>query len=121
MPCSHRIDTAQRVVFVEWRGSFTAEEASSSHRSLRDNPEFASDFRALTDMRDVTKFELTNSELRAIAERSPYDGTARRAVVVDRTVQYGMARMYQAFRDEDAATFKVFEDMAEAREWLGLD
>ena len=121
MPWSHRIDTVQRVAFVEWRGSLTAEAASASQRSLRDNPEFAPNFRALTDMREVTKIELTSSEMRGIAKSSPYDGTGRRAVVVDRKVNYGMARMYQIFRDEDATIFKIFEDMAEAREWLGLD
>ena len=121
MPWSQRIDTVHRVVFVRYRDTFTAETAFASQRSLRDDPEFAPDLRALYDCRGVTKMELTNSEMRGIAKSIRYDETGRRAVVVAQKVNYGLARMSQIFRDEEAATFKVFEDLAEAREWLGID
>ncbi len=46
------------------------------------------------------------------------------AIVADKDWTFGMARIYQTYRDDlkDGATrhFQVFRNMEEAREWLGL-
>ena len=42
------------------------------------------------------------------------------AFVASSDAAFGMARMYQAFRAGSQASFHVFREMSEAREWLGL-
>jgi len=40
--------------------------------------------------------------------------------VASNDVAYGLSRMYQAFRSESPLELRVFREMDEAREWLGL-
>ena len=115
------IDTKQRIVVTKLGGSFVAQDTIAAQQSLKDNPEFAPDFRALFDYRGITKMELTSSELHEIVKSSPFDGSGRRAVVAGRDDTSGVKETYQSYQAEHDATFRLFEDLEEAREWLGLD
>ena len=54
-----------------------------------------------------------------IAHRDKIEG-GRAAIVVTKTVSYGLMRMLQAHVDGMPIGFSVFYDMGEARRWLGL-
>ena len=52
----------------------------------------------------------------AVAQRLPKIGAV--AILVSRTVHYGMARQFQAFADRGRAAIQVFRDIELARQWL---
>lgn len=63
------------------------------------------------------------SELVARADRAIPPGVRPRvAIVAPGDAAYGMARMYQAYREVQQAqrVYRVYRTAAEAREWLGL-
>jgi hypothetical protein len=63
------------------------------------------------------------SELVARADRSiPAGVHPRAAIVAPGDAAYGMARMYQAYREVQQAqrVYRVYRTVAEARRWLGL-
>jgi hypothetical protein len=41
------------------------------------------------------------------------------AIVVSKSVHYGMARQFQAFAETERAAIQVFRDVDSARKWLG--
>ncbi len=85
---------------------------------VRDDPRFAPDFSQLYDLTAVTEIGLTPTGMRALANRSPFDRDARRAIVVSSDVAFGMARMYQMIADSDPTQFRIFRDVNEAFAWL---
>ena len=77
----------------------------------------------LCDFREITDFEVSSDELRSIAQQDNAAATQNPditiAIVANRRVIYGMARMWQAFVDEASFNTHVFRTMDEAQVWLG--
>ena len=46
---------------------------------------------------------------------------SRRAIVADKDIDFGMARMYATLCDDGPKPIRVFRNMSKARRWLGLD
>ena len=53
----------------------------------------------------------------AVAQRLPK--VSAMAIVVSKSVHYGMARQFQAFAEGGRAAIQVFRDIEAARKWLG--
>ena len=121
MPWTLRIDKEQGVVFLKLNGAALIEEVSVGQTTLRDHPDFKPHFRALYDLQEATDFDLDASKLYRMSENNPFDGSGRRAFVANRTLVHGMMRIYTTLRDEDKDHIQIFDDMAEAKEWLGID
>ena len=77
----------------------------------------------LCDFREITNFEVSSDDVRNIANQDNVAATQNPditiAIVANRSVIYGMARMWQAFLDEVSFNNHVFRTMEEARAWLG--
>jgi len=62
-----------------------------------------------------------SSEVRDIADfvrkHQPTPPPERVAFVVERDVEFGMARMFQVYREDSATDFRVFRDYDEAMSW----
>ncbi len=76
----------------------------------------------LMDWRDVHDAELSGAYLRDLARR--IDGAGLKfdylALVMPQSLSYGLARMYQAYRDNGDESARVFRDISEAYAWLGV-
>jgi hypothetical protein len=74
----------------------------------------------LWDFRDA-QFDLSSSDVRDIAlfilERQPQKPPARVAFVTPRDVDFGLARVFGAFREDSRSEFRVFRDYDEALCW----
>ena len=119
MPWTYRIDKADGIVFVKLTGSFDIQSTTVVQNRVRVDPNFDPGYRALYDLRDVA-VELTSSDMIKLAKTSPFDGSGRRAFVVSEAVMHGMTRMYLIQRNEKEGRAQLFNDVAEARMWLGL-
>ena len=59
--------------------------------------------------------------MRIVALCSAFDEKARRAIVTEQDIIFGMSRMYETIRDSKSGQVRVYRDMEEALHWLGLD
>lgn len=83
----------------------------------------ASDYRySLTDLTAADAFDVTNRAIHRVAElcRTAAAAENRRmvAVVGDRDLVFGLARMWQVFARETGWTTEVFRSRDEAEAWL---
>ncbi len=76
----------------------------------------------LMDWREVHDAELSGAYLRDLARRIDRAGLKfdYLALVMPQSLPYGLARMYQAYRDSGDDTARVFRDISEAYAWLGV-
>jgi hypothetical protein len=78
----------------------------------------------LCDYRDVTEFDVSSDDLRAIARQdklaSVQNPDLAIAIIGDHDVIFGMGRMWEAFVSEAPIKGKVFRTIEEARAWLGI-
>lgn len=121
MPIDYRIDTARGVVFTVADGPFTDEAALDHQRRLTVDPAFRPNMAQLSDFSRAT-LELSTAAVRSLAIGNPFGPGSRRALVIPgRDARYGMARMFQLLTEEQGPELRIFEDLAEARAWLGLE
>jgi hypothetical protein len=75
--------------------------------------------RRLWDLRE-SPLSLKNPEIKAIGEAAQAydDGPSWTAVVVARDVDYGQARVFHAYRENELNETQVFRDVEEAVAWL---
>ena len=124
MPITHRFDSSLNVLFVEMRGLITDEELLHYAKTATTNLEAPLSCNELIDLRGTEGPGASTDSLRRVAatfrdsERAP-EGV-KIALVASSDAAYGIARMYQAFRAGSQATFHVFRELGEARDWLGL-
>ncbi len=121
MPLTYQIDKANKVLICEVSGSLTADDVRNLRIELRNDPEFAPDLSILFDMLDVTDFQISSSELQALAGETPMSKTSKRAYVTLTDFDFGMLRIFATYSDAEPDRFQVFHDTGEARKWLSLD
>ena len=78
---------------------------------------------AVWDFRDA-RFELTPSDVQEIARfilrGQPAKPPSRVAFVTPRDADFGMARMFEVFREDPRTEFRVFRSYEDAVQWAGL-
>ena len=122
MPCTYTIDSQRKLVITTASEVLTAVEAFEHQNSLVTDAQFRPDFNQLLDLTGVTKFEMTNDDMRRLAQRNFFGPGVRRAVVVNSSFLHGVARMLATFRDLAGGKeeVQIFQDRAEALAWLGV-
>jgi hypothetical protein len=123
MPCDYRIDTERRLVRSRAWGKLTNEELQELQRQLLQDPLFSPECWQLFDAIEVTSVsQVTSDAAQAMARRHIYGPRSRRAIVTRPGATYGLARMFQTYRELAGGheQIRVFEDLKEAEAWLGL-
>jgi len=128
MPLRSHIDHDRRVVFVYAEGLLTDTEMLNYQRNVWSAPAVTG-YDELIDMTTVTDVEPYSpdgiKQLATGAARTDSQTLSQRlAIVAPHDLAFGLARMYQAYREASPAATKqvvVFRDRAAALQWLGLD
>jgi hypothetical protein len=135
MPIDIRVDSAERVRYSLCTGVVTDADMVAAYERVVDDPAFDPTLNVLADTRGIERVEITAGNIRKLAERRARNervlrGQARVAVVVSSDVVFGLARMYEVYRDPQSAQegdqegdekrYLVCRTMNEARQWLGL-
>jgi len=83
------------------------------------NPNYVS-FAEILDLTEVIKMELSDDDMRELAQKSPFSLHSRRAIVVpDNKRVEGLARMYQVLREVQGETgIRIFRSLDEALRWV---
>ncbi len=122
MPVAVTFDADSGIWVFELSGVVTPAEIRAAYDRMRRTPDFDPRAPRLWDARQTTSSQHYGSaDLRHISRETGSDVPHRVAIVVARDVDFGLARMYEAFAEADqqlAETF-VFRDLGEALAWLG--
>lgn len=121
MPASYQIDVPRKLVIIKATGVLTAAEMHAQNAHMYNDPLFQPDYWQLADFSETTDFQATTREIRQLADDNPWSAGIRCAFVVPRPFQYGLARMFKAFTEEQGADLRLFDTLAEASQWLGIE
>ena len=121
----YTIDRDARLVRIVGSGRLTDEEMLQCITSLRSDPDLEPDMNTLSDMRDVQvgfSSEGVSSMVGIMESTADRRSAARAAIVVSSDVAFGMGRMIEIMSEERVdPSFRIFRDMAAAREWLHIE
>lgn len=120
MPATFEIDHDHRLVRSRAWGVLVDDDLAYTQSGVREDPRFEANYRQLFDFTEVTDVRVTREGLSALATRTPFAPTSRRAIVVANDLSFGMARMYQMLAARDPEYFRVFRSLSSAREWLEI-
>jgi len=121
MPADFFIDTQLGIVFSKAVGVFTLADCLGHTDRLQSRPEFRPEFNQLFDFRRVSEVALSNDDIRRLAQRTIFSTTSRRAFVVSGDLEFGIGRMFEAYRDiAGESGIMMFREMKEALSWLSL-
>ena len=121
MPFTHTIDAERRLVRTRVWGVVTEDEARGSAATLLNDPSFDPTFAQLADMRELIRVDVGADTIRDLAVMRLFHPEARRALVVTSGLQRGIAHMTTTYADLGDQQMALFEDMAEAERWLGIE
>ena len=122
MTAVYDVDPDRRIVIVTMTGAITDADLVAIHEHLRSDKTLEPDSALLIDLREAKGSKITSAGVRALASLpSVLSPEARRAVVVPSDLGFGMARMYQLWRREEAGSIQTFRAFDEARRWLESD
>jgi len=123
MPVDYTIDAERQLVYSRAWGEVTDAELLDHQGRLALDPRFNADFSQLLDFVGVTSHGgLTASGIRAIAQRHLYGPHSRRAIATPDATGYGLARMFETYRDIAGGEeqIRVFTSLDDAWKWLGM-
>jgi hypothetical protein len=128
VPLKYWVDHQRRLVVAKGVGLLSDDEVFTYQREAWSTPELAG-YAEIVDMSDVERVDLPSIDrIRELAELAasmdPNLGSSKLAVVATRDFAYGLARMYETYRELQAGSAKpvgVFRTMREAQEFLGID
>lgn len=113
------VDRDRRLVVVKFEGGVAVQEIAKYAESLVAHPDFDPSFAEITDLRGVQQFDLQANDFLTLADQiDPFSLTAKRAFVVQTSLQNQVARMHKFLRPH--RTIEIFESVAQAEQWLGL-
>ena len=122
MAITYDVDASKGVVFEYWSGEISARDIAEHLTRLLSDPQALACARSLVDVSEAEP-RLTDVELRHLVDTIAIprlkDKGWTSAILVQKPVQFGMARQFQIFAEvysKDA----IFTDEKAARAWLGL-
>jgi hypothetical protein len=124
MPIEVSIDRKRDLVRRRISGEVSTDDMIRSFEETLRHPEYQPGMNELTDIRDHVH-QTTGEDIRKVAdtlkERGGFTGNVQHAIVVSRTVSYGLSRMLQMLMDDTPWEVAIFENPGEAERWLGVE
>ncbi len=127
MPLTHHIDHGSRLVIAAGHGLFSDEDVFGYQSEVwsRDDVHGYDELVDLTDVSEIVHPTANRMmDLASLASRMPSSNTSSRlAIVAPSDLAFGLARMFQGWRncaDAGKRNVAVFRSMPEALKFLGL-
>ena len=115
-------DSDAEVLLIQTHGPATLDGFKSYLIATLDHPAWQPRLRILVDHRDLNLAAMSSEDINALAtfhrSHAPDFHYNPIASVVGRMVDYGLARMWEAFMTDSGLKHRVFTDLTEARAWL---
>lgn len=123
MPISIRTEQESAIAIATCSGVLRLDDALQGAAALWETPGWTGSL-AAWDFR-AAEFDVSSSDVRRIAQfildNQPTPPPSKMAFITSREVDFGMARMFEAYRDDSGTAFQIFRDYDEAIGWLTSD
>ena len=120
MPANCTIDAALNLIIIRCSGTLTNADFIALTERLTQADALACT-REICDLRDVEEVLVSPDELKELAKRWRESGAPMKIADVTSTdLSYGLARLFQGYRDDATTELRVFRNMAEAEAWLEI-
>jgi hypothetical protein len=123
MPADYLIDAERQLVYSRGWGDLTDADLLDHQRRLALDPRFHPDLSQLLDFLGVTSSKgVTANAVKEGARRHLFGPHSRRALVASDPSTFGMARMFETYREISGSEeqIKVFRSLEDAWAWLGI-
>lgn len=123
MPFSYVVYPEHRLVISTGSDRVTWQEIKDRQDQTKTDPDFNPGFNQLVDLRAVTSFDMTGGQTSALARRTIFSATSKRAFVAADPAVFGMGRMWEIFTEmsDNPSQIRVFKDLSSALKWLDLE
>ena len=125
MPVTHRVDPERKLLVTTFEGTVTGDELLRHAQAMASEPRRESPTRELVDLTQADGGAVASKTIRDVARlfRELYRDTpsGRVAFVAPTDAGFGLARMFQHYRDQPDVEIRVFRKSDEALRWLGVE
>jgi hypothetical protein len=123
MKITHHIKAPNGPIKLTASGSVMAVDIIEGLKKVMEDPAFKPGMDILWDFRDVRSEISKADQIREIVSyiRTNQDrrgGNYRVALVVTRDIDFGLARMYEAYSQELPFEIRIFKNLNDAENWL---
>jgi len=123
MSIEYTVDRARELMVTVAEGRMSVDEVRRFVVEIVEDP--ATDgCDELVILRDVDLQDISSDDVRGLAQHSTEITRSqdfKTAVVAPRDADFGLFRMYEAFRNRPEGMIAVFRNVEEAMVWLGVD
>ena len=124
MNYEHQIFLSNRLAVVRLHGSVTAETIMRCAEDLYADPAWDPSFNSIWDVREIAELIIMPEDIARLvnlsAEMTGRAGSGRRAIVVARALEHGIATLFSYRAKPLGRETRVFWSIDEAREWLDV-
>jgi hypothetical protein len=125
MAYAYTYDAEDNLLVIRFWGAIPFDEETEAVEATLSDPQLQPDLRILADRSDavVTSTpEQMRRHIDVVGKHVERLGTPKVANVVSADFDFGMVRMYEMMADDELThQFRVFRDLEEACEWLGVE
>ena len=118
MGMSYSIDRERRLVRTRMWGAVSTNDFIDLFSRLLIDPRFEPDYRALTDLREVTVVTGDSMAIGTIASTQTYLPGTRRATIGSNEEVLELLRMFATYSARFGQVIRVFTDYEEAERWV---
>ena len=119
LPLFYKIDKQRKLVMTTGSGVLTMADSLAHQDRLSKDADFSREFSQLMDLTHVTGVALSTEDIRTLAKTAVFSPKSRRAILVDTDLKFGLARMFETFRDfHGEKGIRVFRNLDEALTWV---
>jgi hypothetical protein len=112
------VDTEKKLISVKFGKKLTVGDIERYAKWLRSSPSFNPDYAEIVDLTQVEEVSLQADEFLRLADQiDPFSPGAKRAFVVQNSVQNHAARMHKVLRMQ--RNIEIFRSLEEAERWIG--
>jgi hypothetical protein len=121
MGTSYKIDKQRKPVLRTYSGAITMALALEHQDKLLNEPDFDPSYSQLFDVTHITDAQLSAADIQTLAARTVFSPSSRRAVLVRSDLQFGLARIFELFRESKGDKgIHIFRKLEEALEWIWM-
>lgn len=128
MPAEHTIDKQRQLIITTWEGKVQDVEFIDAlkkyQNEIQNQPEYMA-FNEIVNLSGATGYKISVDGIKAVASMASStdkeDMCRKLAIVVNSTLAYGLARMYEAYRSfsrQASKEISIFKNEKDAYEWL---
>lgn len=119
MTAYYKIDKQRRLVLSSGWGVLTKADLVTHMEQLLNDPDFDPKFSQLADFSQVSSFDLTGDDVRALASKTVFSPQSRRAFIASGDLAFGLARMFETLRGlKGEGGIHIFREKEEALNWV---